>query len=147
MKLLHLVVRQTRPDCMHNTHSTSQQIVKLVIVAAVLLTSTCIWHILNKSSALFLQTGGAPTEEDQDRVKACVMEAKGLFPKNEEVLMLEAEAAAAEGMFDDALAMMQNVIKSADPTDSMPIIIQANILMQKVKMKLMQSYIRTYKHT
>ena len=61
--------------------------------------------------------------------------------------MLEAEAAAAEGMFDDALAMMQNVIKSADPTDSMPIIIQANILMQKVKMKLMQSYIRTYIHT
>ena len=80
-------------------------------------------------------------------MKACVMEAKGLFPKNEEVLMLEAEAAAAEGMFDDALAMMQNVIKSADPTDSMPIIIQANILMQKVKMKLMQSYIRTYIHT
>ena len=57
--------------------------------------------------------------------------------------MLEAEAAAAEGMFDDALTMMENVIKSADPTDSMPIIIQANILMQKVNAP-MHTYIYTY---
>lgn len=61
------------------------------------------------------------------------MEAKQLYPKHEEVLMLEAEAASAEGMFDEALTMMQNILQSADPADTMPIIIQANILMQKVR--------------
>ena len=49
--------------------------------------------------------------------------------------MLEAEAASAEGMFDDALDKMEIIIKSSDPADTMPLIIKANILMQKVHKK------------
>ena len=78
------------------------------------------------------QTGQAPSDADQERVKACVMEAKGLFPTQEDVLMLDAESAASEGQFDAALEMMDSVVSSADPTDSLSTIIKANILMQKV---------------
>lgn len=79
-----------------------------------------------------LQTGQAPSEADQERVKACVSEAKALFPSQEDVLMLDAESAASEGLFDEALEMMDSVVSSADPSDSMSTIIKANILMQKV---------------
>jgi hypothetical protein len=78
------------------------------------------------------QTGQAPSDADQERVKACVMEAKGLFPTQEDVLMLDAESTASEGLFDAALEMMDSVVSSSDPTDSLSTIIKANILMQKV---------------
>jgi hypothetical protein len=58
-----------------------------------------------------------------------VAEAKLLCPGNEEVLMLDAES---EGLFDEALAMMDKIIAGADPSDTMSTIIKANILMQKV---------------
>jgi hypothetical protein len=60
------------------------------------------------------------------------MEAKGLFPTQEDVLMLDAESTASEGQFDAALEMMDSVVSSSDPTDSLSTIIKANILMQKV---------------
>lgn len=60
------------------------------------------------------------------------MEAKALFPAQEDVLMLDAESAASEGQFDSALEMMDSVVSSSDPTDSLSTIIKGNILMQKV---------------
>ena len=46
--------------------------------------------------------------------------------------MLDAESVASEGLFDEALAMMDKIIAGADPSDTMSTIIKANILMQKV---------------
>ena len=65
-------------------------------------------------------------------MKACVAEAKLLFPQHEEVLMLDAEAVASEGQFDEALSMMDVIVSASDPSDTMSKIIKANILMQKV---------------
>ena len=47
--------------------------------------------------------------------------------------MLDAESVASEGLFDEALAMMDKIIAGADPSDTMSTIIKANILMQKVR--------------
>ena len=47
--------------------------------------------------------------------------------------MLDAESVASEGLFDDALEMMDKIIAGADPSDTMSTIIKANILMQKVR--------------
>lgn len=46
--------------------------------------------------------------------------------------MLDAEAVASEGHFDEALSMMDAIVGASDPSDTMSKIIKANILMQKV---------------
>mmetsp|Transcript_29242 Transcript_29242/g.27997 ORF Transcript_29242/g.27997 Transcript_29242/m.27997 type:complete len:531 (+) Transcript_29242:2-1594(+) len=82
-------------------------------------------------SQLSQQSGQAGSLKDQERIKICVMEAKTLFPKHEAVLMLEADLLSSEGAADEALEIIDGVMATSDQGDTMPLIVKANILMQK----------------
>lgn len=86
-------------------------------------------HVLSQTK---VQMGLQPTEEEVARVTACIQEAKTLAPSNESVLLLEADLMSINGETDSALAKCDDVILLSDGTDSIPYVIKANVLMQKV---------------
>jgi hypothetical protein len=81
-------------------------------------------------SQLHLQSGQPATPEDQERIKLCIMEAKTLYPKHEANLLLEADLLSSEGAANEALEIIDSVMLTSDKSDTMPLIIKANILMQ-----------------
>jgi hypothetical protein len=86
-------------------------------------------HVLSQTK---VQMGLQPTDEEVGRVTACIQEAKSLAPGNESVLLLEADLMSINGETDSALAKCDEVILLSDGSDSIPYVIKANVLMQKV---------------
>jgi cytochrome c-type biogenesis protein CcmH/NrfG len=77
--------------------------------------------------------GIPPSQSDQEEIKKLIAEAKKLFPMNETVRLLEADAMCQEGNLDEALDRCDNIINSAaDRADAIPYVIKANIMAQKV---------------
>ena len=85
-------------------------------------------HLLNHTKAVI---GLQMSEDDVSRNERSITEAKRMCPDHESVRILESDTKASTGAFDEALAIVDALIKDSDPSDSIPTVIKGNILTQK----------------
>ena len=84
-----------------------------------------------KSIQIITQTkplcGIEPTAEDQQHAISLVQTMKELYPRNQMVILLEADARNSSGDFEGALALCDECAAESDGTDGFPFVMKANI--------------------
>lgn len=86
-------------------------------------------HVLTQISAML---GHQISDQEVERVTSYIQEAKRISPMHESVILLDADQLSIHGDIDGALSRCDEVILLSDRTDSIPYVIKANILMQKM---------------
>ena len=76
----------------------------------------------------------AMTDEEKLHCKECVTQAKRLAPTLESVMVLEADMLAMDERLEEALGVIDAIVKRADESDGVPYVIKANIVAQQVRM-------------
>ena len=81
-------------------------------------------QIITQSKPLF---GVEPTQEDNQHALSLVETMKKLYPKNQMVILLEADSRNSSGDFEGALALCDECASGSDGTDGFPYVMKANI--------------------
>lgn len=93
-------------------------------------------HILSQTKAMM---GLFVTEDDNNRNEISIAEAKNISPTHDSVRILESDSKASVGSFDEALAIIEELIKDSDPGDSIPLVVKGNLLTQRAVYELTNS--------
>ena len=87
-------------------------------------------QIITQSKPLF---GVEPTQEDNQHALSLVETMKKLYPKNQMVILLEADSRNSSGDFEGALALCDECASGSDGTDGFPYVMKANIYQGQCK--------------
>jgi len=82
------------------------------------------------------QVTGAHQLEDQEKERCieCLRQAKAAVPQHENTLQLEAEVLALDEKLDEAIEVVESLVRRSDEGDGVPLVIKANYLAQKVSL-------------
>ena len=92
---------------------------------------TCLLKSVNVLSQTKVIMGLVITEDDSKRNEQSIAEAKRICPNYDTVRLLECDSKASAGSFDEALEIIDEIMKVSDPGDSIPIVVKANTLIQR----------------